>query len=99
MRECGRRVSFLAAKKSMDRKWIGAMARSMNASTFLKKISGNSPTTSFVERLSALVVVVGVSVWSHGVCACVVVVFMANGGGEEAGKHHPLSRVWSSETA
>ncbi|KAG0047558.1 hypothetical protein BGZ83_007412 [Gryganskiella cystojenkinii] len=31
MRECGRRVSFLAAKKSMDRKWIGAMARSMNA--------------------------------------------------------------------
>lgn len=34
MRECGRRVSFLAAKKSMDRKWIGAMARSMNASKF-----------------------------------------------------------------
>ncbi|KAG0201575.1 hypothetical protein BGX33_010240 [Mortierella sp. NVP41] len=31
MRECGRRVSFLAAKKSMDRRWIGAMARSMNA--------------------------------------------------------------------
>ncbi|KAI1291300.1 hypothetical protein EDD11_009025, partial [Mortierella claussenii] len=31
MRECGRRVSFLAAKKSMDRPWIGAMARSMNA--------------------------------------------------------------------
>ncbi|KAG0218144.1 hypothetical protein B0O80DRAFT_444465 [Mortierella sp. GBAus27b] len=31
MRECGRRVSFLAAKKSMDRKWIGAMARSMNS--------------------------------------------------------------------
>ncbi|KAF9323090.1 hypothetical protein BG006_001767 [Podila minutissima] len=31
MRECGRRVSFLAAKKSMDRKWIGMMARSMNA--------------------------------------------------------------------
>ncbi|KAG0243139.1 hypothetical protein BGW41_002779 [Actinomortierella wolfii] len=31
MRECGRRVSFLAAKKSMDRKWIGMFARSMNA--------------------------------------------------------------------
>ncbi|GJJ77683.1 glycerol-3-phosphate O-acyltransferase / dihydroxyacetone phosphate acyltransferase [Entomortierella parvispora] len=31
MRECGRRVSFLAAKKSMDRRWIGAMARAMNA--------------------------------------------------------------------
>ncbi|KAF8983603.1 hypothetical protein BGZ46_009949 [Entomortierella lignicola] len=31
MRECGRRVSFLAAKKSMDRPWIGAMARSMNS--------------------------------------------------------------------
>ncbi|KAF9375249.1 hypothetical protein CPB97_011577 [Podila verticillata] len=31
MRECGRRVSFLAAKKSMDRKWIGMMARSMNS--------------------------------------------------------------------
>ncbi|KAG0362530.1 hypothetical protein BC939DRAFT_444573 [Gamsiella multidivaricata] len=31
MRECGRRVSFLAAKKSMDRPWIGAFARSMNA--------------------------------------------------------------------
>ncbi|KAI1295154.1 hypothetical protein EDD11_007960 [Mortierella claussenii] len=31
MRECGRRVSFLAAKKSMDRRWIGGMARSMNA--------------------------------------------------------------------
>ncbi|KAF9993126.1 hypothetical protein BGZ80_008722 [Entomortierella chlamydospora] len=31
MRECGRRISFLAAKKSMDRPWIGAMARSMNA--------------------------------------------------------------------
>ncbi|KAF9086482.1 hypothetical protein BGX27_003178 [Mortierella sp. AM989] len=31
MRECGRRVSFLAAKKSMDQPWIGAMARSMNA--------------------------------------------------------------------
>ncbi|KAF9536928.1 hypothetical protein EC957_009350 [Mortierella hygrophila] len=31
MRECGRRVSFLAAKKSMDRRWIGAGARSMNS--------------------------------------------------------------------
>ncbi|KAG0347113.1 hypothetical protein BG004_000051 [Podila humilis] len=31
MRECGRRVSFLAAKKSMDHKWIGKMARSMNS--------------------------------------------------------------------
>ncbi|KAF9372942.1 hypothetical protein BGX21_004619 [Mortierella sp. AD011] len=31
MRECGRRISFLAAKKSMDRRWIGTMARSMNA--------------------------------------------------------------------
>ncbi|KAF9914242.1 hypothetical protein BX616_008666 [Lobosporangium transversale] len=31
MKECGRRVSFLAAKKSMDRPWIGAFARSMNA--------------------------------------------------------------------
>ncbi|KAF9311789.1 hypothetical protein BGZ91_006718, partial [Linnemannia elongata] len=31
MRECGRRISFLAAKKSMDRKWIGLMGRSMNA--------------------------------------------------------------------
>ncbi|KAK3806421.1 MAG: glycerol-3-phosphate O-acyltransferase [Benniella sp.] len=31
MRECGRRISFLAAKKSMDRPWIGAFARSVNA--------------------------------------------------------------------
>ncbi|KAF9169922.1 hypothetical protein BGX21_009592 [Mortierella sp. AD011] len=31
MRECGRRVSFLAAKKSMDRPWVGAMARSVHA--------------------------------------------------------------------
>ncbi|KAG9068741.1 hypothetical protein KI688_011024 [Linnemannia hyalina] len=31
MRECGRRISFLAAKKSMDLKWIGLMGRSMNA--------------------------------------------------------------------
>ncbi|KAF9918949.1 hypothetical protein FBU30_011223 [Linnemannia zychae] len=31
MSQCGRRVSFLAAKKSMDRRWIGLMARSMNA--------------------------------------------------------------------
>ncbi|KAG0311629.1 hypothetical protein BGZ99_010008 [Dissophora globulifera] len=31
MGQCGRRVSFLAAKKSMDRPWIGAFARSMNA--------------------------------------------------------------------
>ncbi|KAF8983662.1 hypothetical protein BGZ46_009802 [Entomortierella lignicola] len=32
MRECGgRRISFLAAKKSMKRPWIGAMARAINS--------------------------------------------------------------------
>jgi len=32
LRTCGRQIGFLAAKKSMDRRWIGKFARALNAS-------------------------------------------------------------------
>lgn len=34
MRNCQRKVSFLIAEKSMKRKYVGAMARALNASKY-----------------------------------------------------------------
>lgn len=38
MRECGRRVSFLIAEKSMHQRGIGFFARMVNASKYLEMV-------------------------------------------------------------